>query len=49
VLKELLHKKSYKGDKRDKPDILCLSVRSETGTQNTARQHQTTDACHIKK
>ncbi|XDV13462.1 hypothetical protein PO909_001862, partial [Leuciscus waleckii] len=39
VLKWLLHKR----DKKDEPDILCLSIRPEPSTQNTARQPQATE------
>ncbi|XP_059354020.1 uncharacterized protein LOC132091989 [Carassius carassius] len=54
VLKELLYMKTHKEDKEDDPDILCLSIRTETNTlsnchlyepstQNTARHPQTTE------
>uniref|UniRef100_A0A8C1QRP9 Uncharacterized protein n=1 Tax=Cyprinus carpio TaxID=7962 RepID=A0A8C1QRP9_CYPCA len=54
VLKELLYMKTRKEDKKDDPDILCLSIRTETNTlsnwhltepstPNTARHPQTTE------
>uniref|UniRef100_A0A8C2DC19 Peptidase A2 domain-containing protein n=1 Tax=Cyprinus carpio TaxID=7962 RepID=A0A8C2DC19_CYPCA len=54
VLKELLYMKTRKEDKKDEPDILCLSIRTETNTlsnchltepstPNTARHPQTTE------
>lgn len=39
VLKAFLHETSQ----GDKSDILCLSARPKPDTQNTARQHQTTE------
>ncbi|XDV44753.1 hypothetical protein PO909_012993 [Leuciscus waleckii] len=53
VLKELLHQKRRKKDKKDEPHILCLSIRTETkpsdrhltepSTLNTARPPQPTE------